>query len=95
MKAQEIISRIKMSMIKTGSILTAQSTFFFTDTIKSEKFQTEEKEKELGKLSLNVKRMPMEKSEVRTSKREPDPPSRMKFPDWRKDEEEEEIEKKP
>jgi hypothetical protein len=40
----------------------------------------------------------MEKSEVRRSKREPDPPSSMKFPDWRKDEEEEEeegIEKKP
>jgi hypothetical protein len=39
--------------------------------------------------------MHMEKSEVRRSKREPDPPSSMKFPDWRKDEEEEEeIEKK-
>ncbi len=38
--------------------------------------------------------MHMEKSEVRRSKREPDPPSSMKFPDWRKGEEEEEIEKK-
>jgi len=38
--------------------------------------------------------MHMEKYEVRRSKREPDPPSSMKFPDWRKDEDEE-IEKKP
>jgi len=36
----------------------------------------------------------MEKSEVRRSKREPDPTSSMKFPDRRKDEDEE-IEKKP
>ncbi len=38
----------------------------------------------------------MEKSEVRRSKREPEPPSSTKLPDWRKDEEEEEeIEKNP
>jgi len=46
MKAQAIISRIKMSMIKTGSILT-QSTFFFTDTIKSENSRLEKKRRRL------------------------------------------------
>jgi hypothetical protein len=47
MKARAIISRIKMSMIKTGSILTAQSTFFFTDTIKSENSTLEKKRRRL------------------------------------------------
>jgi hypothetical protein len=47
MKAHSIISRIKMSMIKNGSILTAKSTFLFTDTIKSENSRLEKKRRRL------------------------------------------------